>query len=400
MFYYSQCDTFTEMLSYYLINLFSDFLDLQNMNGDNFLSVCNTSEDNKNTLKNTEKSSKLMCTACNKSFQWRSGLSRHFKLFHLQNKDKKYKCNICDKLFYKQVGLSMHLKQHPFKLEPLKERSTVNNIRLTKNIKIYNDNISKPKKISHLYANIVSETVYSSDSDCEYEILQTATKLKNPDSKSEYQCQFCEKNFVKSNSLQMHLKKHDQDNQSADKEQSKDTDNLADINIESYKTNENERTYLCKKCNKTFKLSRNFANHLKIHLKQSIVARKELMSHNLMNIKPRYSCPVCDKIYFKQAHLDNHLTVHTNQDDENEEKQPCPECNKKFGKKAMELHRQTHLPAKPYLCMVCGKGYSRSGYLSIHMRTHSNYRPHLCSVCGKLDLKQNIFCIFINLCFR
>lgn len=297
-----------------------------------------SSEGNSETLN----MQKYTCKLCDKQFEWKTGLSRHVKTFHLANKLKCYTCNICNQSFHKQVGLTVHLKFHDENLVSRKAPIT----------------IKRKRKISELYANIVSETVYSSDSDCEYEVLQTIVKVK-PDIGSK--CSFCSKTFVKLESMQRHLNKHKSifDNKT---EQSKNSDQDNPVTENNYVVEVSKATpeKYCDKCDKSFKSSCSLANHLKMHLKQSVVMKKH---NNLLLGKEPFSCKLCDKVYLKQMHLDNHMLMH-----------------EKEGTNAT----RDKIKNKQCLCMVCGKAYTRSSHLSVHMRTHTEYKPHLCSVCGKL----------------
>lgn len=305
---------------------------------------------NENTDSN-DKIQKHVCKLCDKQFEWKSGLSRHINVFHLGNKLKNYICNICNQSFHKQVGLTLHLKQHQ---QPTAVRHK-------------SDSIKRKQKISELYANVVSETVYSSDSDCEYDVLQTIVKVK---SDSGSKCKFCSKTFVKSESMQRHLHKHNDITsptiqQSNDTELTDDPNKLTkDTSVEVSNSNsENTATKPeknCNQCSKSFKNSSGLANHLKIHLRQTVVMQKH--QNTVLLDKETYSCTICSKVYAKQMHLQNHMSVHDKE--------------------------TTHAPkkekSKRYLCMICGKNYTRSGQLSIHMRTHMEFKPHLCSVCGEI----------------
>lgn len=239
---------------------------------------------------------KYSCPMCTKSFEWKSGLSRHKKQSHAQNKP----------IFSKEIDVSVNVKL-PITTAP------------------------KPnKKISKIYGNVVSETVYSSDSDCEYEILQTIVKVHE---KGDKNCEVCGKTFVKQHSLNRHSNKH-----KTKEDQTIDVSNP---------------THDCDKCGKSFKSACNLSNHLKLHLKESFVTKKlGLTAQNT------YPCNLCSRVYLKQSHLQNHLLLHDNV--------------------------KKSLRDKLYLCMVCGKRYTMSSHLSLHMRTHVDYRPHLCSVCGNV----------------
>lgn len=234
---------------------------------------------------------KYSCPICSKSFEWKSGLSRHKKQSHAQNK----------RIFSKK---SVTIPPKP------------NN------------------KISKIYGNVVSETVYSSDSDCEYEILQTIVKVHE---KGDKKCDVCGKTFVKQRSLNRHSNRH----------KTKDIQTVEVRNL----------THDCDKCGKSFKSACNLSNHLKLHLKESFVTKK--IGSTVQN---SYPCNLCSRVYLKQSHLQNHLLLHDSV------------------KKSLQ--------DKLYLCMICGKRYTRSSHLSLHMRTHVDFRPHLCSICGNFFKKK------------
>lgn len=294
---------------------------------------------------------KHICKLCEKQFEWKSGLSRHIKTFHLANKLKSYTCNICNQSFHKQVGLTLHLKLH----EKCAMKTTPNAI-----------NNKQKQKISELYSNIISETVYSSDSDCEYEVLQTIVKVK---SDAGSQCKFCWKTFIKSESMQRHLNKHkdifnnktDQSETSGVQDSISENDSDPDHNGISERVSNPKPEKYCDKCDKSFKSSCNLTNHLKMHLKQSVAMKKH--RNTVLLGKETYPCNLCNKVYLKQMHLENHMLVH----------------EKDVGASAAP----DKVINKQHLCMVCGKAYTRSSHLSVHMRTHMEFKPHLCSVCGK-----------------
>lgn len=272
-----------------------------------------------NKRKITKTPTKFSCANCQKSFEWKSGLSRHKKYAHAQTTVKTCTCNICGRIFNKKARLSIHLKLHE---------------------------TNKTVKISQIYGNVISETVYSSDSDCEYEILQTIVKVRE---KGDKKCEVCGRVFVRQQSLNRHVNKH------KTKETATADDRSSGV------------SHNCDKCGKAFRNACNLSNHLKLHLKESFVAKKfELNRNKVLLAKNTYPCSLCNRVYLKQSHLQNHLMLH-----------------EKSGESAKKLSQE-----KLYLCVICGKRYTRSSHLSLHMRTHVELKPHLCSVCGNCFLKK------------
>ncbi|XP_043540224.1 protein krueppel-like, partial [Chiloscyllium plagiosum] len=81
-------------------------------------------------------------------------------------------------------------------------------------------------------------------------------------------------------------------------------------------------------------------------------------------------------------HLLAHEWVHTS-------KNPfiCPVCGQGFTQSHHLLpHQQMHTREKPFSCSVCGKGYTQSYHLLLSFRVHTGEKPFTC------PLWSNDFC--------
>ncbi|XP_060940540.1 uncharacterized protein LOC133018237 [Limanda limanda] len=68
----------------------------------------------------------------------------------------------------------------------------------------------------------------------------------------------------------------------------------------------------------------------------------------------------------------------------------CLQCGKTFSRlHQFKLHQQSHRRKRAFWCTVCGKSFQCSSHLSIHYRTHTGEKPFGCGQCGKRFTQQS-----------
>lgn len=148
--------------------------------------------------------------------------------------------------------------------------------------------------------------------------------------------------------------------------------------------------YSCDLCGKGFNQTLYLFRHIRKHTGEftchrchRVFARKEnLLNHACSGRSADRSevtelpCTVCGKTFSTDRLLRRHMAKHTGQ-------HMCSDCGKSYTTR--EILANHACPQRPkverFSCGVCGKAFTRHGYLLKHLPVHTG--QHTCPVCGK-----------------
>ena len=138
--------------------------------------------------------------------------------------------------------------------------------------------------------------------------------------KRKYNCDICQKSFIRNNELVRHKRIHT-----------------------------NVKPFTCEVCQKKFTQEGNLKWHEKVHTNERT-----------------FICDICQKAFKRKTELTTHKRIHI--DD-----RPfiCDICQKAFSQKSTLInHKATHSTEKLFACDVCSKLFSRKSNLNKHLSIH------------------------------
>uniref|UniRef100_UPI00358EC57C zinc finger and BTB domain-containing protein 11 isoform X2 n=1 Tax=Myxine glutinosa TaxID=7769 RepID=UPI00358EC57C len=157
---------------------------------------------------------------------------------------------------------------------------------------------------------------------------------------------------------------------------------------------------LCPECRKPFptaaKLRLHLMRHQQSHRYSCPVSKKELASYSSLSScnfihtdKSRFLCSECGHLFYCSSSLSKHKLSHHQA---TTVPQACLQRDAVIDSMAdQRCQMQNPGGAKPFVCKVCGKGYSWKKDLYAHMASHSNTQPFRCLECGHEFFQKALF---------
>uniref|UniRef100_A0A3Q3M1C2 PR domain zinc finger protein 10 n=1 Tax=Mastacembelus armatus TaxID=205130 RepID=A0A3Q3M1C2_9TELE len=151
------------------------------------------------------------------------------------------------------------------------------------------------------------------------------------------------------------------------------------------------RPFKCTQCGKAFRDKDKLDQHLRVHgrdaysfschiCSKSFLSDSALEDHLLVHTEGRsYSCLLCPETFERLELLKDHVGVHAVDGCFS-----CPTCKKTFTDFIqVKKHVRCFHSEKIFQCPDCEKAFCRPDKLRLHMLRHSDRKDFLCSTCGK-----------------
>lgn len=315
---------------------------------------------------------KLVCNFCCKVFTKNFDLQQHIRS---HTGEKPFQCVVCGRAFAQKSNVKKHMSTH--KVWPSGQGTTLPAQPPPMLVRDSNDQtpaavMDSSNTIVCLQENteqieIAEQPSLSTDEkNDKKQIKQESFKLKVVIDKS-YMCQYCPEKFKTYYQLKSHMVRHKSVQVYKCVVRNcfgtfKDLDEFLDHT----NTHNDEMTYRCHQCNKTFISLYELAVHQYSH---------GLYPGNKSG--PRhFQCNKCLNKYATPEALEHHMST-TNHSI------PCPHCQKIFTcERFLRKHLASHGTENLFECQVCNKSFKTEHYLKNHALIHTGEKPFECEECG------------------
>lgn len=335
--------------------------------------ICDSLHQTKTSFLNhleTHVSTPISCKLCKRSFNNKTSFSCHSSLKMCRKRSissKKYYCDQCPKIFRYIRQYGKHVEGHK------RNNCTYCDVRITR----------RKDLALHL-------------------LTKHSIKLERS---VMFKCHYCEKRYVKKQSLYHHLKQH-----VPDKIVCMECGNISD-NSDALKEHSikhiKDKPWNCPKCKENFSRRQQYLIHMKrscrykcitceeyFAVKSLVLAHKHL-GHVIQDVEPQIKCPKCPKAFQRRLALQIHMKKHSD-----DKIMHCKYCNKNFRSPylyfkhcATSKHEINSPETQPLVCEICGKLFMKKYRLDQHLiRVHANTKKMLtCQYCDhKTNSKTNM----------
>ena len=147
-----------------------------------------------------------------------------------------------------------------------------------------------------------------------------------------------------------------------------------------HKGKQEEESFVCPECGKTFKNRGSLRPHMALHKGEKTIHCDEcdssyyttsaLLSHKMRqhDDQAEVICPECGKTCSNKYTLKRHMIRHTG---ERQFKCDWEGCGKSFyDSQVLKVHEKLHLDLKEFQCSLCPKQFRQSQHLVVHMKRH------------------------------
>ena len=147
-----------------------------------------------------------------------------------------------------------------------------------------------------------------------------------------------------------------------------------------------KKSFQCTDCNKTFSSKITFLLHTRIHVERKPQLCSDRMKpfnyagsqQRLEEDQSTYTCNHCYKSFARKGSLTLHMKIHMQA-----RLYQCIKCDQSFVERAELLkHQESHICKKAIQCKKCNRHFLLKDNLKKHMVVHAKKKPCICSHCG------------------
>lgn len=304
---------------------------------DKVMSKCkvtaSTLNEQHNKSKQQRKPSVLTCDICWSTFSTRDAILLHLKESHFTAPEAKkllFDCDKCERKIEGRFPFYAHQYAH------ITDDDRINDSDdecLQQGLRKYlDDNIicDESKSDKSYSCNLCSTVSVTQRRSAECHILQRHIYLIKRKIVKNKQCEYCGKEFTKTDSLESHKRTHSKE--------------------------PIERPYICNICHKSYADPNILRQHVKLHSDIT------------------HTCNTCQKSFKSVSRLNRHRRTHLN------DLTKCTICSKELKSYRMKIHiKDVHeSDHRPFRCSVCSESFKTSKTLRQHSLRHNSEKKFKC----------------------